>query len=208
MRKVIVVFANSVKHGKHCVAGKDIETGEWIRPVKNARGAELEHNQCFCKNPYGKYIVKPLQKVDVDLSDHCPLANQPENYIVGDEEWVQQYKIEAHEVSDYLDTPETLWGIGNRVAFSDIENGAIKITQSLYLVRVNDLVIVKTFNDRRRASFLYNGNQYDLPVTDPNFEKHLQSPQHQNILCVSLGEKYVREGNFKSYCYKIIAAII
>ena len=40
MRKVIVVFANSVKHGKHCVAGKDVQSKKWIRPVSNAEGAE------------------------------------------------------------------------------------------------------------------------------------------------------------------------
>lgn len=208
MRMVIVVFANSVKHGRHCVAGKDVQTGNWIRPVRNASGAELDHNQCICVNPYGKYIVKPLQKVEIDLVSHSPLANQPENFIVGNTQWVQQYKIETHEVFNYLDAPETLWGVGSSVAFSQIEDGTIQIMQSLYLVKVDNLQIYKNLYNNRRAAFSYNGNQYDLAVTDPNFEKYLQNPQHQSILCVSLGEKYNPAGGNNYYCYKIVAAII
>lgn len=208
MRKVIVVFANSVKHGKHCVAGKDVQTGQWIRPVGDTAGAELDHNQCICANPYGRYIVKPLQKVEIELKAHSLLANQPENFLVGDAKWTQRYKIEAHEVINYLDTPETLWGTGNRVVFSQIEDGTVQITQSLYLVKVDNFEIYKNMDNKRRASFSYNGNNYDLPVTDPNFENHLQNPQHQSILCVSLGEKHDPTGGKNYSCYKIVATII
>jgi len=208
MRKIIVVFANSVKHGKHCVAGKDVQTGNWIRPVSDKSGAELDHDQCICVNPYGKYMVKPLQRVEIELTAHSPLTNQPENYLVGTAEWTQRYKIEAHDLADYLDAPETLWGTGNKVAFSKIENGTVQIAQSLYLVKVDNLVICKTVDNKRRASFSYNANNYDLPVTDPNFESHLQNPQHQNILCVSLGEKYDPTGAENYFCYKIVTTII
>lgn len=208
MRKVIVVFANSVKHGKHCVAGKEIQTKQWIRPVGDAGGAELDRNQCVCVNPYGKYPVKPLQKVEIDIAAHSPLINQPENYLVGNGEWNQRYKIEAPEVAHYLDAPDTLWGTGNRVAFSQIESGAINIEQSLYLVKVFDLNIYKNMDNKRRASFSYNGNSYDLPVTDPNFENHLHNPQHQSVLCVSLGEKYDPDDGENYSCYKIVATII
>lgn len=208
MRKVIVVFANSVKHGKHCVAGKDIQTGNWIRPVRDAAGAELDHDQCICVNPYGRYMVKPLQKVEIELVAHSPLVNQPENFLIGNAEWMQRYKIEANEIINYLDSPETLWGTGNRVAFSEVESDTIHITQSLYLVKVDSLDIYKNMDGKRRASFSYNGNNYDLPVTDPNFDNQLQNPQHQSILCVSLGEKYDPTGEGNYSCYKIVATII
>lgn len=208
MKKVVVVFANSVKHGKHCVAGKDIQTKSWIRLVADASGAELNNEQCICVNPYGKYMVKPLQKVEIEVTQHCPLPNQPENYLVGNAEWIQQYKIEAHEVVQYLDTPETLWGIGNSVVFSDIENSTIQILQSLYLVKVDNLNLYKNTYNKRRAFFSYSGNNYDLPVTDPNFDNLFQNSQHQSIVCVSLGEKFNPEGSEEYSCYKIVATII
>nr|VFK46147.1 MAG: hypothetical protein BECKTC1821D_GA0114238_102824 [Candidatus Kentron sp. TC] len=207
MKKVIVVFANSVKHGLHCVAGKDAGTGEWIRPVADANGKELD-------NKHGEYMVKPLQKVEIELVKYAPLSNQPENWIVGPAQWAQRFKIEPHEIEGYLDEPETLWGTewksqkgtADRVPYSEIESGSIEITQSLYLVRVRDLKLNKYMNawnkTERRASFSYNGSPYDLAITDPNLDRHLEAPQHQNILCVSLGEEY------EGYCYKIVAAII
>ncbi|MCX7113384.1 MAG: hypothetical protein NTX45_25410 [Proteobacteria bacterium] len=208
MKKVIVVFANSVKHGKHCVAGKDVQTGRWVRPVGDSSGAELNDDQCKYSNPYGKYMVKPLQKVEVEVTKHCPLPNQPENYLVGNAEWTQQYKIEPSEVVDYLDTPETLWGIGNSIPFSDIENSTVQILQSLYLVKVDNLNLYNNLYNKRRASFSYRGNNYDFPVTDPKFDSLLQNPQNQSILCVSLGEKFIPEGSGEYSCYKIVATII
>ena len=208
MKKTLVVFANSVKHGKHCVAGKDIQTGNWIRPVSNATGAELDDEQCRCVNPHGKFLVKPLQKVEIELLAHYPLLNQPENFLVDNAEWKQRYNIEAHEVNKYLDSPDTLWGEGNKVVFSHIESGAVKIEQSLYLVKVDNLEIYKKIDNKRRVSFSYKGSRYDLPVTDPNFDHHLNNPQHQNILCVSLGEKYLPKGGENYSCYKIVASII
>ncbi|MGQ0592727.1 MAG: dual OB domain-containing protein [Gammaproteobacteria bacterium] len=208
MRKVIVVFANSVKHGKHCVAGKDVQTRQWIRPVSDVGGSELDHHQCVCVNPYGTFAVKPLQKVEIGIASHCPLVNQPENYLVGGDEWNQRYKVEPAEVAEYLDAPDSLWGIGNRVTFSSIESGILQIEQSLYLVKVDDLKIYKNPDNKRRASFFYNGNGYDLPVTDPNFENHLNNPQHQGVLCVSLGEKHDPSGGENYSCYKIVATII
>lgn len=41
--------ANFIKHGQHCVAGKCVNTGKWIRPVSNQQGAELSHEQATPK---------------------------------------------------------------------------------------------------------------------------------------------------------------
>ncbi|CAM2747568.1 hypothetical protein VIOR103205_01090 [Vibrio ordalii] len=59
----VVVLANSIKHGQHCVAGKCVNTGKWIRPVSNLQGAELSHQQAKIQNPHGIFNVKPLQKI-------------------------------------------------------------------------------------------------------------------------------------------------
>jgi len=36
----MVCLANSRKNGKRCIAGIDLDTGNWVRPVKKG-GAEL-----------------------------------------------------------------------------------------------------------------------------------------------------------------------
>lgn len=58
----IIIFANSVMHGKHCVAGKVVNSHQRIRPVSDMEGAELSDQQCLYENPHGKFKVKPCKK--------------------------------------------------------------------------------------------------------------------------------------------------
>jgi hypothetical protein len=43
MSSTVVIFANSIKHGKHCVAGKLMGDKRWIRLVADESGSELDH---------------------------------------------------------------------------------------------------------------------------------------------------------------------
>ncbi|MDE1239946.1 dual OB domain-containing protein [Vibrio aestuarianus] len=38
MTRTVVVLADSYKHGEHCIAGKCVQTGQWIRPVSTPKG--------------------------------------------------------------------------------------------------------------------------------------------------------------------------
>jgi hypothetical protein len=207
VRRTIAIFANSVKHGMHCVAGKDVASGDWIRPVADASGAELNHEQCIYSNKYGRFTVKPLQKIEMTLAAPVPLINQPENHLLGEGEWVQRYKVQDDEVEHWLDHPQTLWGPGNRVSYDAIQARQVSIEASLYLVRVEDLSLQMN-GHRRRAIFQYAGCNYDLPCTDPNFDQKIVNPEHQNVLCVSLGEPYDPTGGHNLSCYKIVATVI
>jgi hypothetical protein len=198
----IIILANSIKHGQHCVAGKHVKTGQWIRAVADEQGAELNHEQVKYQNPYGSFSVKPLQKIIMGISAHAPLSQQPENYIVDGSKWRQNFKITNEELNKYLDNPEDIWGASDRVAYSSIISGIINITQSLYLVSVESLQLYRNDFGKRRASFIYKETSYDLAVTDPNFDHIVDNDvKVQGILCISLGEEL--DGN----CYKIVATI-
>lgn len=197
----VVILANSIKHKQHCVAGKCLRSGRWIRPVSNPQGAELSHVQAKSQNPYGTYGVKPLQKIQMGFLQHVPLAHQPENYLIDGNLWQQNFSIGLAALPTYLDHPVDIWGLGNKVAHNLITSGLFKVTQSLYLVKVDRLRLYMN-NDRRRVSFIYNGIDYDLPVTDPKFDEILRESRAVNqILCISLGEA------LQGYCYKIVATI-
>ncbi|CAA6804543.1 MAG: Unknown protein [uncultured Sulfurovum sp.] len=202
MKKTIVIFANSIKHQKHCVAGKCILTKQWVRPVSNIQGRELTSQQTTYVNKYGTYLVKPKQKIEMNFNSHAPILHQPENYLIDNSPWQQRYKIEDSEVNQYLDAPTSLWGTTNKVEYSRINSKMIVIPQSLYLIQTKGLTLYKTKEDKRRASFNYNSIAYDFPVTDPNFDKiRTEGMNTFGILCISLGE------NFNGYCYKIVATI-
>ncbi|MBH0031976.1 MULTISPECIES: hypothetical protein [Pseudoalteromonas] len=198
----MVILANSIKHGEHCVAGKDINTKEWFRPVSDESGGALSLKQVMCTNPYGQYPAKPMQKIIMTLGQHVPKMNQPENFQVNDSNWVQHYKLAENELENYLDLPNDLWGRNDRVSFNKIHTGNIIIQNSLYLVKVEDLKLFVSNNGKRRCSFSYNGIQYELAATDPMFDSLLKTNVIlKGILCVSLGEEYL------GYCYKLVASI-
>jgi hypothetical protein len=198
----MVVLANSVKHGAHCVAGKDINTKQWLRPVGDKSGCALSYEQVMCTNPYGKYPVKPMQKIKMHLGEHVPIVNQPENFQVCDSNWTQHYKLAETELENYLDSPKDLWGEGDRVGFNQILSGKINIYNSLCLVKVDELKLFNCGEGKRRCSFSYNRIQYDLAATDPMFDRLFNSTAVlKGIICVSLGEE------FHGYCYKLVASI-
>lgn len=202
IQKTIVVLANSVKHHQHCVAGKCVSTGQWIRPVSSAAGGELTRDQATYQNIHGLYTVKPKQKIEMLFSSAVPLINQPENHLISDQRWQQRYTIRDDELSSYLDHPDDLWGEKDRVSYSDILKNNVVISQSLYLVKVDKLELYKNKYDKRRANFNYNGIDYDLAVTDPSFDqKQSGNVTLEGILCISLGEEYAGS------CYKLVATI-
>ena len=222
MKKTIVILANSVKHSQHCVAGKDIITKKWIRPVKNIEGCELSHEQAKCKNPHGIFPISVLQKIEIEFSCNAPLINQPENYVITDCVWLQRYKLERNELNAFLDNPEILWdnesssgsGSNDRIDYNKILNENIKINQSLYLISPDSSTVLVTTNienkKRIRVSFTYRDVFYNLATTDPVIWKEYSSREtgeyqfeNPKILCISLGEKFD-----DGFCYKLVASAI
>lgn len=212
MLKEIIVFANSVKHGNSCVAGKCTTTNEWIRPVNNSAGSEIPESQTKILNERKgtTWPLRTLQKIRINTSQHAPLTNhQPENYIITQDQWTDHFKISLQDVDAYLDTPNDLWGEGNRVDYALMQNNQVTIHHSLYLIRVGKLYLYKELRDgttKRRAKFLYNGIDYNFAVTAREFDYLIGQNQEVTLInatiCISLGE------NHNGYCYKLIASII
>lgn len=203
----LVILAKSIKHRGYCVAGKCVagkKNGEWIRVVSDEKGKELTYEQAMACNAND---IKPLDKVKINLIKPEPLPHQPENHLNDQTTtWVSNYQITLDQLEQYLDSPTDLWGSNsNRILYEDIENGKVKINNSLYLIRVHNIETYQYTTDegkvKRRVSFDYNSVNYCLPVTDPEFDDIKSKELNNPILCISLGE------NHENYCYKIVAKI-
>lgn len=219
MGTTLVILANSVKHHLHCVAGKDINTKEWIRPVSSDTGEALTTEQSSYTNKSSNWRVQPLDKIAMELSQHVPLVQQPENYLISQKKWASNFKINRGDLAQYVDTPQNIWldtrTNTNRVTTSLVTSKKIAIAQSLYLIKI-DLLSLKVSSEHEkfvgekrklRGSFVYNLVQYeDLTITDPKIWSEYKSLGMYELkdvyLCLSLGEE------FHGYYYKIIAAII
>ncbi len=205
----LVILANSIKFGKHCVAGKLVNSSQWIRLVSDTQGSELDNNHVIVSNQYGNYPVKTLQKVWVNILSRVPLINQPENCLVDTNTcWQQNYKISFAQLNAYLDNPNSLWEEGDRLSYQAIQNQNIIIQNSLFLIKIYNLRLFTNEYQGRvrpRAEFMYNNILYNFSVTDPNFNTLYNNQQNyeEAILCISLGIPFHRD----NCCYKIVASI-
>jgi len=210
----IVIFANSVKNNWYCVAGKDIQSKKWVRPIADNEERDkewaLSYGRCICENT--KKIVKPFDIVTIDITKHLPLLEQPENYVISQTQWKWVNTIEKEDINHFLDSPLDLRlckeSRYDRVPYSWVQEKKLHVTQSLYLIFIEKIHVYWKYRDeqgknpQRRWKFSYRKIDYDFPITDPQFAKYEPHDLANKFLCVSLS------ASFHGFCYKIIASML
>lgn len=217
--KTIVCFANSRKTAGRCIAGKewqDGKAGDWVRPVSVRPTHEVSEEERRYEDGRDPHLLDILH---VPCDSHHPLPHQCENHVIDPGYyWAKQGKLSWEDIQDWLDNPNTLWGLGqgsyaglnNRVAIAQ-EDG-----RSLYLISVERLRLLvgrkaPEYPDSKRAvrgEFIYRGANYRMDVTDPVVERNYLSQADGQyeilhpVLCISLGDPY------QGYFYKLIAAVL
>ena len=198
-KKTILILANSHRKGGRCIAGKDIHTKEWIRPVGNDNKHAL--------NSYEFKRYKTLQIMNIEIlgaAQHKEI--QPENYLIADEDWKENINEEKKNIEDFLDNPYNLWVFDNlsendRVDYGLIESEKIIINQSLYLIKVSDLTVYRKNEKQYRCIFTYNGIEYNLATTDGKYTNTFHTPEKGNILAFS--PEIPRLGISQEHCYLV-----
>mgnify|MGYP001773709992 CR=1 FL=1 len=208
----IVLLANSVKNGLYCVAGINIENKEWIRIVEDSQGKEISWYNYFIKNTN----TKPppiLSLLEIEIEQRYPYYHQTENCKIKPNITYLE-ELSKDKLENFVQNPSVLWDINDRMSLSDIKNRKVK--SSLYLIKVDKVKLYlkdrAEYNKQpqRRASFKYNGFEYDLAITDVKYgNRNLYPIEIENpYLVVSLGEPFRGENFDDYYCFKIVAGII
>lgn len=210
--KKIICFANSRKLNGRCIAGKDIITGNWIRPVSNSKTGELSIEQIKYKDGS---LPEIFDIIEIKFKEYRPHNHQNENCLITNLQWKKIGTLDEGLITNYIDYPNNLWDIGymnDRVSIESITKN--RIINSLYLIKPVYLKIKKTTNIRGevqlRALFSYKNNSYDFVITDLKIEDAYRDREEgiyeikntKIYLCVSLGEE------FHGCCYKLVAAVI
>lgn len=218
--KTIVCLANSRKTGGRCVAGKEQDGGDWIRPVSSRPTAEVNIEERQYENGKEPQI---LDVIEVCMVGAAPHGHQQENHIIDvGYYWTRRGSAQWNELADLADDPQTLWENGHSTYAGNNDRvpvaQAVQYQNSLFLIQPQQVTIsVETpgaaFGNHKkavRAGFRYNGVWYDMKVTDYDVERlYLQKdvgvyPLEQPCyFCVSLAEAHT-----DGYCYKLIATII
>jgi len=215
----IICLANSRKYSGRCIAGKVLDggrVGEWIRPVAQNETGELsvEEIQYMDGN-----VPRLLDIMTVSLGRRHPHAYQTENYLVDGRTWQRTGVFPASRLHELCDTVDTLWVNGFSSASGSNDRMPEELTRqqirsSLVFVQPERAEIIveegPQLLKRLRTRFLYRGQEYSLPVTDPVIESRYfnhdigrypiaEAPVYFTI---SIGEP------FEGFCYKLVAGIV
>lgn len=208
--KEIICLANSRKVGGKCVAGKTVDTREWIRPVS----AEGKLTNELIKYANGE-LPKLLDIMRIHYKKVQPTEYQPENILISEEQWEYLGKWPEDKLDNLCDKPKEIFinqERKDRIAVEFFTKN--RLESSLLLVKPKSIKLFSTdYENKRklRAIFVYNDLEYDLGVTDPIFfEEYTKKKKgfykldsKDAYLCISLAAPY-KDG----YCYKLVASII
>jgi len=123
----IVILANSVKPGGHCIAGIDINSGEWIRPVgENPRAIP----------PNIANNIELLEVLDIPLSNRIPKDKyHRENRFVSSWEWKKLGRMSPADIMQYCEnTSPILHNNSDRVEPSYLERLPFHQWKSLQII--------------------------------------------------------------------------
>lgn len=216
--KEFVCLASSIKDSGRCIAGKEIENGQlgkWVRPICDSDYHELTEAE---RRYQDGSTPELLDIIGVHFKEQIAHPAQEENYPIDDAYYWTKKKKYSQDLSEILDTPDSLWENGyssenDRVPVDNITAP----NQSLFFISPSaPSIIVSTdgveFNNEKkrvRVQFDYNDVTYILLVTDPVIESDYLEKGNgtytlpgQTYITVSFGEEW------QGYYYKLAAGII
>ncbi len=217
-----ICLANSKKHGKRCVAGARLDTGEWIRPISEEKHGELSPSDVRLSSGG---TPQKFDVISAILDKHLPVKNQPENWSVRNSPWRLVCrplpKHYATLLKKMLFRGSILFGNTlDKVAYHEFETTPAK--ESLLLAKpVHPRWVVrrnprKYWEKQLRVNFRLGSVPYDLAVTDISSKEMLKGrplgkyssaqlgihDETALYFTISLGEPY------DGYCFKLVAAVL
>ena len=204
-------MANSYKEGGRCVAGIDLDTGQWIRPVSGEPGGKLPTHKVS--------DLHVLDVVEISLADDADDEGcQPENHLWDRIEWKKIRRLKPEEVLQYCEDDTVI--LHNREKYVNVDyfdSIAPHQWKSLQLVHIRNVVFdfeVWPEGKKWEACFFDgDGNKLWLRITDPEFLQKLkvQGGARRDcdcILTISLATPWQKDTKTSPRCYKVVAGVI
>ena len=218
--KRIVCLANSRKMSGRCIAGKELleggRPGGWVRSVSDRENEEVSEYERQYEDGSDPHV---LDVIDMPVLSARPKNHQQENWLLDSSYyWERVRRVARNDLWQFTDPAGPLWinESSTRHGRNDRVPSANHLDSSLRLIWVDGLELsvsspgadLGDFKRSVQGRLRYEGTDYWLRVTDPDYERrYLQKPNGsypigERFITVSLGEPY------RSYVYKLIAAII
>jgi hypothetical protein len=209
-----VCLANSFKEGGRCLAGIELnrnnqpkkvnDNPKWIRPV--------------CKTEHGEVPthlvshINILDIVEIDVTDRPEATSYQSENVFFDEGSIKVIgEFHLSKIEQLCDNKNLIFGNRGKAVSSEAID---TLNHSLMLIKTDTFeAIQKKYEEKpdkpqTRLLFTYNGNQYDLPITDPAFINSYQSNSkfldQESLIYVVLSLGIV----WNDWHYKLVAGII
>ena len=233
MREVrFLCLAVSRRDGGTCIAGIDIDSGRWIRPINVRTHGAFGYHEIFVVDGETKKfkIMQPLDVVHLRIEKYVGDNCQPENWEVAPASYLEPYPLlrrfggqeDVNRLIPYLDqTDRLLHGYSASVQESDVQSHML--THSLSLTRPDRLyweVSDHPYHSNKlqvRADFLFDQLPYNLAVTDPVWEGKCRQlgkgrHPHSKILGDATGQVLLTISlagvPLDGFHYKLVAGVI
>ena len=212
MKQQIVILANSVREGARCIAGIDVQTGKWIRPVPSD-GGPIAWN---LRNVSGNE-PELMEIVEISVQNSGPdLGCQPENRLLDPVLWQHIGLMSVKDVLKYLERDAViLHNDDDNVIFGYFQTISQQNWKSLQLIRSAKVEFYSTSWEGRkrwRALIHHGGNKLlNLRITDPTLAQKLNrndSVSEDCILTISLAGPWSPDNIQPERCYKLVAGVI
>lgn len=206
----ILVLANSRKHSGRCIAGIDLDSREWVRPINNPREKRSDptaFSDYDLKKLYGDpFGPKLLDCVSLDFSKKIPEVHQPENELIKGTKWEFIDKLPIKSLYKFIVSAPCEWmrnctGYTDRISRSKMESKPV--SSSLILLHLNkadnkpEIRHSTTTHGypQSRLSFTYKNIRFDLSLTDNTYPLLQESYSDEEMLkdfyvTIGLGELY------------------
>ena len=165
MKKILVILAKSAKYGNYCVAGIELSTNKWIRPISHDEkiadaipSADLNYSD--------NTEAQILDVVEIDFED-TPAQNaiQPENFFYKNTAWKKLGRWNLADVENFCGfdfTDFIFYDTSRRLEISTFDNFDRK--KSLLILPIENISITIEIRDDAKkfhANFNYGGVQYE-----------------------------------------------
>jgi len=205
----ILCLANSYKTGGRCIAGIDIETGEWIRPIPNNINKAIGFQRMINgREP------ELLDILEIPVENYGPDEGcQPENRLIKRGRWEQKDRFKPGDLLKYCEGDSIILHNHKERVEPDI---FLKIPKSrwksLQLIHSKLVDFYKNPWGKWCVSFSYGDRQcLELKLTDPILLSRLSNREkisRRCVLTISLGEPFSRHPSDVAFCWKMVAGVI
>ena len=211
----LVILANSSKLNHRCLAGIELDTGSWVRPVSNFEGGAVPLTMMRINNRFPEL----LDILDIPLDETGPDFDfESENRTILPGEWNFRGKADVNVVLKYAEQP--MYVLHNHKKYctlQEMQEKPLEQRKTLQLIRVEDFQV----RDKRSTAadkhdwkgVIWSGDrEIEVGITDPVFIQRLNTghtPSQNSLLTMSLSLPYPPPGwEGSPPCWKLIAGVI